>query len=337
MNLNANNWKPFKLSALFDIKKGKRLTKFNQTEGHTPYIGAIDSNNGVSGYIGQAPIHEGGTISVNYDGSVAEAFYQPEPYWASDAVNVLYPNGFMLTMATATFICTVIRLEKFRFNYGRKWHLERMRESVIKLPVTFSGEPDWEFMDSVINQLPVAELVAFSTSGLAAPDATPLDTSTWKPFKYTDLFDIVRGQGPSLAEAKDNPGAVPYVTASDKNNGVSAMTALGARHPGCCLSVAIDGSVGETFFQPLPFCANTAVVALIPKRHMTREAMLFMAALIRREGKFKYGYGRKWGLGRMKDSELRLPIADGGLPDWAYMQKVVQALPSQALLTGVSS
>ena len=337
MNLNANNWKPFKLSALFDIKKGKRLTKFNQTEGCTPYIGAIDSNNGVSGYIGQAPIHEGGTISVNYDGSVAEAFYQPEPYWASDAVNVLYPKGFKLNTAIATFICTVIRREKYRFNYGRKWHLARMRESVIKLPVTFSGEPDWESMESVINQLPVAELVAFSTAGLAAPDATPLDISTWKPFKYTDLFDIVRGQGPSLAEAKDNPGTVPYVTASDKNNGVSALTSLAAKHLGGSLTIATNGSVGECFVQPDVFLASSDVVVLSPKVNLEKESLFFLATLIRREGKFKYGYGRKWGLGRMKDSELRLPIADGGLPDWAYMQKVVQALPSQALLTEVSS
>jgi len=104
-------WKAFRLSDLFEIKKGKRLTKANQTEGTTPYVGAIDSNNGVSGYIGQPPIHKGGTISVSYNGSVAEAFYQPEPYWATDDVNVLYPSGFKLTPATALFICTIIRME----------------------------------------------------------------------------------------------------------------------------------------------------------------------------------------------------------------------------------
>lgn len=150
----ASGWKAFKLSALFDIRKGKRLTKAAQTEGNTPYIGAIDSNNGVSGYIGQAPIHKAGTISVSYNGSVAEAFYQPVDYWATDDVNVLYPKGFTLTPATALFICTIIRLEKYRFNYGRKWHLDRMRESVIKLPVSSSGMPDWAFMEQYMKTLP---------------------------------------------------------------------------------------------------------------------------------------------------------------------------------------
>lgn len=47
----------------FEVKKGKRLTSEDQTEGNTLYIGAIDSNNGVANKIGQEPIHEGNTIS----------------------------------------------------------------------------------------------------------------------------------------------------------------------------------------------------------------------------------------------------------------------------------
>ena len=157
-------WKEFRLSDLFEIRKGKRLTKANQTEGPTPYIGAIDANNGVSGYIGQRPIHAGSTISVSYNGSVAEAFYQPVPYWATDDVNVLYPKGFDLTPATALFVCTIIRKEKYRFSYGRKWHLDRMRESVIRLPVIPTGEPDWAFMENYMKALPYSSQIGATTA-----------------------------------------------------------------------------------------------------------------------------------------------------------------------------
>jgi hypothetical protein len=150
---DQDGWVLFKLSELFEIKKGKRLTKADQTDGQTPYIGAIDSNNGVSGYIGQKPIHSGGTITVSYNGSVAEAFYQPVPFWATDDVNVLYPK-FSMSPELALFICTIIRMEKYRYNYGRKWHLERMRESVIKLPVTLKGKPDFAWMEQYIKKLP---------------------------------------------------------------------------------------------------------------------------------------------------------------------------------------
>jgi len=115
---NAYSWKPFALGELFDIRKGQRLTKANMIPGNIPYIGASDTANGTTARIGETPIHEGGTISVSYNGSVAEAFYQPVDYWATDDVNVLYPKGFPLTPATALFICTIIRMEKYRFNYG---------------------------------------------------------------------------------------------------------------------------------------------------------------------------------------------------------------------------
>ena len=151
--LKPTAWKLFLLGSLFDIKKGKRLTKLAQTLGDLPFIGSIDSNNGVSGHIGQKAIHKSGTITVNYNGSVAEAFYQPKPFWASDDVNVLYPKGFMLTPAIAMFLITVIRLEKYRFNYGRKWHLDRMRESEIRLPAKKDGSPDWGFMEDYIERL----------------------------------------------------------------------------------------------------------------------------------------------------------------------------------------
>ena len=145
-------WRLFAISDLFEIKKGKRLTKARMKPGKTPYIGAIAKNNGVAAYVDR-PIHQGNTITVSYDGSIGEAFYQPEPYWCSDAVNVLYPK-FQLTPAIALFLVTVIRKEKYRFNYGRKWHLERMAQSQIPLPAKPNGSPDWDAMSQVINSLP---------------------------------------------------------------------------------------------------------------------------------------------------------------------------------------
>ena len=152
IELDVSKWKYFSLGDLFSISKGKRLTKANMTEGLTPYIGASDSHNGVTARIGQEAIHKGGTISVSYNGSVAEAFYQPNPFWATDDVNVLNPN-FDMSAEIAIFLCTIIRLEKYRYNFGRKWHLERMRESLIKLPAVSDSQPDYEFMERYMKSL----------------------------------------------------------------------------------------------------------------------------------------------------------------------------------------
>lgn len=159
--LGVELWKDFVINDFFEVKKGKRLTAEDQTEGSTLYIGAIDSNNGVANKIGQKPIHRGNTISLSYNGSVGEAFYQPEPFWATDDVNVLYfrsDNEVPFNKYIALFICTVLRQEKYRYSYGRKWVLENMESTVIKLPAK-DGKPDWMFMENYIKSLPYGDRV----------------------------------------------------------------------------------------------------------------------------------------------------------------------------------
>lgn len=161
-SFDALAWEWFKLGGddgLFEIRKGKRLTSDDQTSGNTPYIGAIDSNNGVSNYIGQNPIHEGNTISLSYNGSVGEAFYQPVPYWATDDVNALYLRDEYgtLTPATGLFVCTILKHDKYRYSYGRKWTLDKMNDTMVKLPATPDGKPDWQWMENYIKSLPYGD------------------------------------------------------------------------------------------------------------------------------------------------------------------------------------
>lgn len=158
-SLESKKWEWFKYNELFEIKKGKRLTKQDMTPGNTRFIGSSDSNNGITATIGQEPIHSGNTISVCYNGSVAEAFYQPKPFWATDDVNVLYPK-FELSPFIALFLTTLIRKEKYRYNYGRKWHLGRMGESEIKLPVDGNGKPDWQWIEQYIKSLQYSSVVS---------------------------------------------------------------------------------------------------------------------------------------------------------------------------------
>ncbi len=156
--LDISGWACFSFEQLFDIKKGKRLTKDDMTAGTTAYIGATEANNGVTARIANKPLHPAGTITVSYDGSVGEAFYQPEPFWASDAVNVFYPR-FELSREVALFLVTLIRLEKFRYNYGRKWGLKTMKKSILRLPVDANGTPDFDAMATLVRQLPSWKLI----------------------------------------------------------------------------------------------------------------------------------------------------------------------------------
>ena len=131
-----------------------------QDSGTTNFLGAIKGNNGIREQISEDPIYDGGTITVNYNGSVGEAFYQSEPYWPSDDVYTLTKkddSGF--DIYEAMFLTTIIKLHKQNFFYGRKWNSTKMKNSKIKLPATVDGEPDWDYMKDYIRQLPYADLL----------------------------------------------------------------------------------------------------------------------------------------------------------------------------------
>ena len=44
-------WKEFFLSDICNINSGVRLTKANMQDGNIPFIGATDSNNGITNFI----------------------------------------------------------------------------------------------------------------------------------------------------------------------------------------------------------------------------------------------------------------------------------------------
>ncbi|MDE7312856.1 MAG: restriction endonuclease subunit S [Eubacterium sp.] len=99
-------------------------------------------------------------ITVNYNGSVGEAFYQSEPFWALDDVNVLYAKDFWrMNKYIAMFIITVIKANKYRFSYGRKWTIEKMKETTLKLPYKNNGMPDFEYMEEYIKSLPYSDRI----------------------------------------------------------------------------------------------------------------------------------------------------------------------------------
>jgi hypothetical protein len=153
INLSKKQWNNFLYMDIFNIKKGKRVTKFDLTLGITPFVSATDENNGIREYTSLIKLYPENTITVSYNGSVGEAFFQEQPYWASDDINILFPK-FEINKYIAMFIITIIRSEKYRFNYGRKWHKDRMNMSIIKLPVTKNNDPDWNFMEKYVKSLP---------------------------------------------------------------------------------------------------------------------------------------------------------------------------------------
>ena len=148
--LDISSWKLFQLSELFNVQKGKRLTKADMKDGKIRFIGASAINNGITAYISNDEhLHPQNTITLSYNGSIGEAFYQDEMFWASDDVNVLYPK-FEMNREMAFFIIPLLKTAGKRYAFIDKWKKEDMENSKIPLPVDKDGNPDYEYMENYI-------------------------------------------------------------------------------------------------------------------------------------------------------------------------------------------
>jgi type I restriction enzyme M protein len=160
--INTQEWGDFKYKDIFNINRGKDVIinceKISNLINRNIYslISSSDNNNGVSICTQEGKkLFNGNNITIANNGSVGACFYQIKPFFATSDVSIL--ENDKLNKYNALFIVSIIIKEKYRFNYGRKWGLEKMQNHKIKLPITKEGNPDWQFMEDYIKSLPYSK------------------------------------------------------------------------------------------------------------------------------------------------------------------------------------
>ena len=149
----------------------------------------------------------------------------------------------------------------------------------------------------------------------------------WKEFKLTDLFELENGRGYLSSEAQENPGKNPFICSSELNNGVACFTSLENKHKGNCITINKDGSVGCAFYQDKDFSTNKHVIVATPKfKEFNKYIAMFIITIIELE-KFRYNFGRAWGLDRMQTTIIKLPVDENGQPDYQFMENYIKTLP----------
>ena len=147
-------WTAFDFTEIFTISSGKRLTKADMMNGQRPFIGATESNNGVTEWVDN--VNESldrNVLGVNYNGSVCETFYHPYECIFSDDVKRLHLKKGIESRYTMLFLKTMILKQKCKYTYGYKFNENRMKRQKLLLPITEKGEIDFAFMASFMRGL----------------------------------------------------------------------------------------------------------------------------------------------------------------------------------------
>lgn len=143
--VELNNWTTFKVSDLFDVVRGKSepISDIECESGLTPIVSSSERNNGVSAYSNEPSVHNQKCLTLAINGSVGACFYQETPFIATADVAVLVPN-FNIDKYKALFISTLLKSEgKLKWSYGRKWDVQSVRDTEIKLP-SKNKQVDWD-------------------------------------------------------------------------------------------------------------------------------------------------------------------------------------------------
>lgn len=146
--LNSAKWKEYYIDDIFTIRAGKRLTKADMDCGRIPFIGATDSNNGITGWIATPnSSFDRNVLGVNYNGSVVENFYHAYGCVFSDDVKRLHLKNHSDNKYILLFLKTAILQQKSKYTYGYKFNGQRMERQKILLPIGKQGDPDYDYME----------------------------------------------------------------------------------------------------------------------------------------------------------------------------------------------
>lgn len=355
-SLNDVKWKEFNFIDIFDIKCGfynKKPPK--ETNGTIPFIGATDSNNGLTQFYSlnnikntpkadgmpnesiEKKLFDGNCICVTNNGSVGYAYYQVSSFTCTHDVNPLYLKNYKLTKNIAIFLISAIEKQRVCFAYARKWRPCRMKKSKILLPISKDNSPDWQYMENQIKNKEYELKDKYSKyieTRLKNIKKFSEEEKEWKEFKITDLFEIIKGNQNNMSSLKE--GNLPLVSAKKFDNGYKAFVSPNNKNlfPENCLTLNNDGDggAGISYYQPAKMLLDSHVTALIPKfKTANKYSLLYMSAAITKQ-KDKFGHGYSLNNARLSVFRFMLPVNKLGNPDYEYMENYMKYLEQQKLL-----
>lgn len=327
-SLDEKSWNEFYLNDIFGFKlaKGDNQPK-NMNQGRIPVVSAGETNNGVTAFVSnpdEGSVFQSGTVTVDMFG---KAFWHGYDYCAVShgRVNILDLNA---PNNSSQFISTCIDEGTIsKYSYNQMCSQKRLTRQKVMLPVTDSGEPDYEYMAEYTRQKRETMLdkyrkyVEAHIAELGELVEIPtLNEKEWVEFPLNDIFTV--GAGKRLETRNKIPGKRPFIGATDNGNGVTGFVGNdNASKDSNVLGVNYNGAPCIAFYHPYECIFTDDVKRLHLRNYKNGKFVLLFFASLFAQQRSKYSYGYKFKEMRMLRQKLMLPVDDSGEPDYEYMEQ----------------
>jgi len=148
----------------------------------------------------------------------------------------------------------------------------------------------------------------------------PPEDKEWKEFVIGEVFEIESGKCSNVSKLK--MGDIPYVGATNRNNGVLNFVENNTNliSKGNCIVFICDGegSVGYSIYKKENFIGSTTVK--IGRNEKLNPYIGFFITSVADQVHSKYSFGFKRNTKRLKKEKILLPINTQGEIDYEYME-----------------
>jgi hypothetical protein len=332
-------WGEYKLGDLFKINPTKYYKLKNEEilskDGSVPLISNSSTDNGVMGFSNLESKNIGNTLTCSDTTMGAETmFYQENNFIGYSHIQHLVPKfkPFNKLIATAIISASRITTSK-KYDYGNKFNRAAMNKTKIQLPAK-KGKIDFDFIESFVAEIENERIlnlekylskIGLSDYHLTKQEKEALENFknlSWRIFNLENLFGKST-RGRRLKSADRVAGTLPFITAGETDEGVSAfigndVTVFSAN------TTTID-MFGSAKYRNFNYGGDDHI-AVVHTDALPKYASVFVSSAIHKSSyNGQFNYGRNFYAKDADSLDISLPVKDGK-PDYETMETVISAI-----------
>lgn len=284
-------------------------SKWNLDKGKTLVISSQGLDNGCYGFYDVPVNHDEYVISVPRTGSIGYAFVQNNQCSIDDNCLVLTPKN-KYPIEYLFYITNLIRLDKWRYRYGRQITPHRLGKMKVKSPQEFK---------TIISY---GKLLKELYPKKNQKEKKLLKPNSFKSINIATIFNIERGDFHAIDRLKQ--GKIPTISRISTDNGLVGFYKKPSNAELYKKGIITISTVtGDAFLQLNPFIATDNVLILNPKKDYLLTTLFYIVTVLN-SYKWKYSYGRQPYKRIFEKTDIILPIDKNNNLNENYMKSIIE-------------
>lgn len=269
-------------------------------------------------------------ISISANGANTGAtFYQSKEFTVLQdayAINWFYSDDVLTDNQYLFLVGAISKRIYGNYEWTNKAGWERIKNDSISLPITSSGEIDFDFMESFIRELAAyLKVSGFDNNELSKSESEALvhfNELKWKEFNLENLYGKST-RGKRLKSSDRIPGDLIFVTAGEADEGISAR--IGNDVQVFSKNTTTIDMFGSAKYRNYDYGADDHV-AVVHTEKLAKNAAIFVTSAIHKSSHSgKFSYARNFYAKDADELNIMLPEKDGK-PDYSSMETFISAV-----------